>query len=150
MDVTQALLLATHLLGATIWTGGHLILSTVILPAALAARDPSILIAFEARYERVGMPALGVQVASGLWLAGRLLGWDGDAWFDAGSPLARAVWAKLALLAATAGLALNARLRVIPHLSARTLPLMAAHVFAVTGLSVLFVIVGLFAGRGGL
>ena len=40
-------------------------------------------------------------------------------------------------------LAAHARLRVIPRLQAATLPLMAAHVAAVTVLSVLFVAAGI-------
>ncbi|MCU0884638.1 MAG: CopD family protein [Beijerinckiaceae bacterium] len=150
MEPLYLVVLLAHVLGATVWTGGHLILSAVILPGALAARDPAILLGFEQRYERIGMPALLVQVLTGVWLSGHLLGWDVAALFDTTSPVARAVLAKLALLALTAGLALNARFRVLPNLTAQTLPVMAAHVFAVTALSILFVAVGLLAGRGGL
>ena len=55
-----------------------------------------------------------------------------------------------ALLAATLLVAAHARLRVIPTLSARTLPLMAWHVAAVTLLSVGFVLTGIAFRYGGL
>ena len=135
-------ILIAHVLGASIWTGGHLILAVVYLPAVLARRDVAL-------FEAIGMPALLLQIATGVWLAGHLIGW-GDGWLDASSPATRAIWVKLALLAATAALALNARLRVIPRLDARTLPVMAAHIVTVTLLSVIFVVVGVLAGRGGL
>lgn len=137
-----------HVLGATIWTGGHLALSLVVLPRALRARDAQILKDFEAGYERIGMPALAVQIASGLWLALRMApDWRG--WFALGDPLNGAIALKLALLGATAALALNARFRVVPTLRAETLPLMAWHVRAVTALSVLFVAAGIFLRTGG-
>ncbi len=141
-------ILFLHVFGATIWTGGHLALSLVVLPRALRARDAQILKDFEAGYERIGMPALLVQVASGLWLALRMApDWRG--WFALGDPLNDAIALKLALLGATAALALNARLRVVPTLSSETLPLMAWHVRAVTLLSVLFVATGVFLRTGG-
>lgn len=134
-------ILLLHLLGACIWVGGHIVLAGIILPQALRVRDPAILLAFESRFERIGMPALLVQVASGLWLAAQWLP-DHVALLALDSAAAHAIAAKLGLLAATVGLAANARLRVIPRLSAETLPLMAAHVFAVTLLGVLFVAAG--------
>ena len=56
---------------------------------------------------------------------------------------------KLVLLLCTALIAAHARLRVIPRLSADTLPLMAWHVGAVTLLSVGFVAVGVSLRFGG-
>lgn len=147
MDLTW-LILFLHVLGATIWTGGHLALSFIVLPRALAARDAQILKDFEEGFERIGIPALLVQVASGLWLALQMAPeWRG--WFAMADPINTAVLVKLSLLAATAGLALNARFRVVPRLDADSLPLMAWHVRGVTLLSVLFVATGVFLRNGG-
>ncbi len=52
------LILFFHVMGATIWTGGHLALSFVVLPRALKARDPKVLTDFENGFEKIGMPAL--------------------------------------------------------------------------------------------
>jgi hypothetical protein len=94
----QAILLL-HVLGASIWTGGHLVLAITVLPRALRAKDPSIVEQFEAGYEKLGIPALVLQLLTGLWLAYRLLP-DPGAWFAFGSPAATNIFAKVILLAA--------------------------------------------------
>lgn len=140
--------LLLHVLAATVWTGGHLILATTVLPRALAARDPRILLQFESGYERIGMPALLIQVVSGLWMAYTILP-DVAAWFSAATPPAKLIAIKLALLATTVLAALDARLRIIPRLSAETLPVMARRIRLVTVVSVFFVLAGV-SFRGGL
>jgi putative copper export protein len=55
------LLLFLHILAATIWTGGHIVLATVVLPRALRERSPESLLQFERGYEKIGIPALLVQ-----------------------------------------------------------------------------------------
>jgi putative copper export protein len=141
--------LGFHLLGATVWTGGHLVLAFGVLPGALRARDPSQLAAFERAFSPVGIPALLVQVATGLWLA-LLRAPEWTHWIAPTTAGERAVTLKLACLAATAALALSAQFLVLPTLDARRLPLMAAHVAGVTVLSVLFVILGLSFRVGGI
>lgn len=140
---------ALHLIAATVWTGGHLVLAFSVLPRALRERSPQVLLDFEQGYEHVGMPALLIQVATGLWMAQQLVP-DWGQWFSPSAPLERAVALKLALFAATLLVAAHARLRVIPTLSARTLPLMGWHVAAVTLLSVGFVLTGITFRYGGL
>jgi hypothetical protein len=56
-----------------------------VLPRALRARDPEPVRAFEAGFERVGIPALGLQVATGLWLAFHWVP-DVGSWFRAATP----------------------------------------------------------------
>ena len=140
---------ALHVLAATVWTGGHLVLAFAVLPRALRQRNPQVLLDFEQGYERLGMPALAFQVASGLWMALQLAP-DWGRWFSPESALETAVATKLLLLASTALVAAHARVRVIPRLSAATLPLMAWHVAAVTLLSVGFVLTGISFRYGGL
>lgn len=135
------ILLLLHILGATIWTGGHIILSVAILPSVLKERSPQMLLNFESAYEKVGMPALIIQVITGVMLAHRLLP-DVGQWFNMSNPLAHPVAAKLILLALTTGFALNARFRVIPNLSPSNLHVMAWHIVSVTVISILFVVVG--------
>lgn len=129
-----------HLLAATVWTGGHLVLASSVLPRALSARDPEILKSFEQGFERIGIPALLTQVASGLWLAHLQL--PLAQWFDLATPQSHLIATKLGLMALTVGFALDARLRLIPRLSAATLPSMAWHIWPVTLFSVLFVLAG--------
>jgi putative copper export protein len=134
-------ILLLHLLGATVWTGGHLLLALVILPRALRQRDVEGIRSFEHAFEKIGIPALLVQIASGLWLAHRMLP-DVSAWFQWNHPFARLILLKLSLLALTALLAADARLRIIPRLGPHNLHSLAWHIIPVTVISVLFVVVG--------
>ena len=143
-----ALMLFLHLLGATVWTGGHLVLALTWLPRVLRERSPEQLLRFEQGYERIGMPALVLQIVTGLWMAYQMVPSVAQ-WLSPDTPVARAIALKLVLLLCTALIAAHARLRVIPRLSADTLPLMAWHVGAVTLLSVGFVAVGVSLRFGG-
>lgn len=142
------LLLILHVIGACIWAGGHLALSAAVLPRALRERRARIILDFEHGYERIGLPALVVQVITGLWLAhiriGPVAGWFAD------NPLAHVFQIKLGLLAATVALALHARLKLIPRLTDENLPTLAVHIVAVTTLAVLFVVAGVLFRVGGL
>jgi putative copper export protein len=141
-------ILYIHLLAATIWVGGHLVLTLSLLPKALARRNPEFVLNFEQMYERVGLPAMGVQVISGLWLAHRLLP-DVSAWLDWSDSLALTISLKLACLLATIALALHVRLRIIPSLTPAKLPVLAAHIIAVTVIAMIFVWLGVSFRQGG-
>ena len=141
------LALALHVLGATVWAGGHLVLATTILPRALRERRAAAVSEFERGFGRIGLPALALQIVTGVWLAHHLLGSPSN-WFD-DDPLARVVQVKLGLLALTLGLALHARLRVIPKLSDETLPTLAWHIRLVTLAAVVFVLAGASIRFGG-
>ncbi|WP_428940144.1 CopD family protein [Fontivita pretiosa] len=136
------IILLLHVLGATVWTGGHLVLALVVLPRAIKNRSPEELRRFESGYERIGIPALLLQVATGLWLAYRMVP-DITQWLAlADNPLSRPIFLKLTLLLLTVILAADARLRIIPKLSERNLTALAWHIIPVTVLSVLFVAAG--------
>jgi putative copper export protein len=139
--------LSLHIVGATIWAGGHLVLACTILPRALRERRAATVSEFEQRFERIGLPALATQVLTGLWLAHNLLGAPGN-WFE-DDPIAHLVQVKLGLLALTLGLAVHARLRVVPRLSDETLPALAWHIRVVTIAAVLFVLAGASIRVGG-
>ncbi len=134
-------LLFLHVLGATIWTGGHIVLSVVTLPQVWRKKSPQKLLSFESRYEKIGMPALIVQIITGLYLSHRMIP-DTAGWFDLSNPLARGLAVKFTLLALTLGLAIDARLRVIPRLTEANLKSMVWHIVPVTLLSILFVFAG--------
>lgn len=133
--------LLLHALAATIWTGGHLVLALTVLPRVLKEKSPSELLRFESAFERVGMPALVIQVITGLWMA-YLLVPVFSLWFSWDSFVTKLILMKLGLLLMTATLAVDAKLRIIPHLSVETLPVIARRIRLVTLLSVLFVVVG--------
>jgi putative copper export protein len=145
--VTYRLLVALHLLGATVWVGGHLVLSLSVLPRALRARDPKIIREFESGFERLGLPALLVQIVTGLWLAYHWAPYVAG-WFSPSTPQARLVLVKLVLLGATVALAVHARLRVVPQLDAATLRFLAYHIVAVTLLGVALLVAGVAIRTG--
>lgn len=130
-----------HILGATIWTGGHIVLSVAVLPRVLRERSPEQLLSFESAYERIGMPALIVQIITGIYLAHRILP-DISTWLDFSNPLTHVLALKFILLALTLGFAIDARLRVIPNLNEDNLTAMAWHIVPVTIFSILFVFAG--------
>ena len=140
--------LLAHVLGATIWTGGHLVLTGAVLPRAFASRDPAVLLSFESGFERIGMLALLVQVITGIWMAYAIRP-DFTNWFVVTDSTSRLITLKLGLLIATVLTALDARFRIIPGLSTKTMPAMARRIVLITVLSVGFVIVGV-SFRGGL
>jgi putative copper export protein len=142
------LLVILHLLGATVWVGGHLVLSLVVLPRALRTRDASVVAEFESGYERIGLPALLLQVITGVWLA---LHWVPDirTWLAPASLHGWLVLVKLGLLAATLALAAHARFRLVPTLDAGALSTLAFHVVGVTLLGVAMLITGVAIRTGG-
>ena len=143
------LLVILHLLGATVWVGAHLVLSLVVLPRALRTRDASIVAEFESGYERIGLPALLLQVITGVWLA---LHWVPDirTWLAPASLHGWLVLVKLGLLAATLALAAHARFRLVPTLDAGALSTLALHIVGVTLLGVAMLITGVAIRTGGL
>lgn len=135
------IILTLHILGATIWTGGHLLLALTILPRAFRERSVTELLRFERGYEKIGIPALAIQIGSGLWLAHRLVP-DTAQWLAFELPMARPIGIKLGLIAVTLVLAAHARTRVLPRLTFERLGLLTWHIVPVTVFSVLYVIVG--------
>lgn len=131
-----------HIVAATVWVGGHIILVSTILPETFKEKNIDILLSFEKKYEKIGMPSLLILVISGLYLAHVLLP-DFSQWFTFDTHIAKHVSLKLILLLSTILLALNARFRLIPNLSIRTLPILTTHIIAVTIISILFVTTGL-------
>lgn len=134
-------ILILHLLGATVWTGGHLILTLVVLPKALSSRNIDGLMQFEQLFERVGIPALVLQIITGLWMAYQLLP-NIAAWFKLDNDFSILISLKLLLLLMTVLVALHARFYRIPRLSIHTLKGFSINIILVTLFSVAFVVVG--------
>lgn len=142
------ILILLHTLGATIWTGGHLILAVTLLPKALQNRDPDIIHQFEEHFEGFGLVALLLQVVTGLWLTFIYFPGLQNFWaFD--SFLSTYIAIKLGLLLGTLILAAHARFFIIPNLTKETLNNLAYHIVGVTITAVLFVIFGVGIRVGG-
>ncbi|MGR3278704.1 CopD family protein [Acaryochloris marina NIES-2412] len=143
------LLVILHTLGATVWTGGHLVLAVTVLPAALQHRDPDRIHAFEEHFEGFGLAALLLQTLSGLWLTWIYFpGFQNFLAFQ--SYLSIYIAVKLSLLVGTVALALHARFFIIPKLTKETLNELAFHIIGVTTLAISFVVMGVGIRLGGL
>jgi putative copper export protein len=134
-------LILLHVLGASVWAGGHLILSIGFLPKALAEKRPDIVLGFEKYYERVGIPALLLQVITGIWMSLMYVPF-GD-WLSLSTPHHLYLWVKFGLLLSTIVLAVHARFFVIPKITPDKLSSLAFHIILATMLAVMFVITGL-------
>jgi putative copper export protein len=142
-------LVILHTLGATVWTGGHLVLAVTVLPPALKHRDPDRIHQLEEHFEGFGLAALLLQILTGLWLTWIYFPGLQNFWaFD--SFLSRYIGIKLGLLIATLALAVHARFFIIPNLTIETLNTLAYHIVGVTTLAVLFVVLGAGIRLGGL
>ena len=149
---THHILLVLHLIAATIWVGGHLVLAIGYLPKALKRRDFSYIGNFEKTYEPIGMPSLAVLIITGI-----LMAYDYNAgfssWFSFATPIERVVSLKLTFLLTTVCFAISAQTRVLPKLrkgQLNKLPEMAVHIICVTLIGVLMVILGSLVRIGGL
>ena len=138
-----------HVLIATIWVGGHLILSIGFLPRALKQKDPAIIQQFESKYEPIGLPALVIQVLTGLWLG---IFYDSQplGWFTFRGSIATHLSLKVILVILTLLLAIHARFRIIPKLKSENLKALAFHIIAVTLIGVMLLILGVSIRTGGL
>lgn len=123
-------------------------MSLGFLPKALKGKDSAAISQFERKFEKIGIPALILQIVTGLWLAYLFLP-DFSAWFDFSERVSAHITLKLILLALTLALAIHARFRLIPRLQPHTLNFLALHIIAVTVLAVLFVLVGVSIRIGG-
>lgn len=134
-----------HIVAATIWTGGHLVLTLGFLPKALKQRDFGIIENFESKYEPIGMPALLILVVTGVYMT---VHYAPDFFkMDMANHYTIHLVFKFILLIFTLALAVHARFFLIPQ---RRLKLLAIHILAVTIIAVLFVFTGFSARSGGL
>lgn len=143
------ILVILHTLGATVWTGGHLVLAATVLPRALKERNPDRIHQFEEQFEGFGLAALLMQVITGLLLTWIYFPGLQD-FFAFDSFLSGYIAVKLGLLLGTVLLAVHARFFIIPNLTKETLNSLAYHIVGVTTLAVLFVVFGAGIRLGGL
>jgi len=134
-------LILLHVLCATIWVGGHLIVSIGFLPRALQKKNPNIILDFEKQYERIGIPALLIQVITGISMA--LIYVPFSEWGSLATSHHVYLWTKFGLLAGTVALAIRVRFFILPKLTPEDLPQLAFHIVLVTVFALFFVITGL-------
>ena len=144
------LLLIIHLMSATVWVGGHLILVASYLPRAIKEKNQNYILNYEKKYEPIGMLSLILLILSGILMAYKY-GVTIEHWFEFATPIEKVVSTKLLLLFATLLFALNAQFKVLPKLNnnIKYLPEMALHILCVTIIGISMLILGSFVRFGG-
>lgn len=148
--MSHHLLLIIHLIAAAVWVGGHLYLVLCLLPGVLRNKDTEQLLKFEKSFEPLGLPALLLLVATGVWMSLQF-GVSWREWFSFSSPLEQVISTKLLLLLATVLLAVSAQTRVLPELrkGQNRLAEMAVHIVMVTLIGIALLVLGSFLRYGG-
>ncbi len=144
------LLLIIHLMSATVWVGGHLILVASYLPRAIKEKNQNYILNYEKKHEPIGMLSLILLVLSGILMAYKY-GVTIEHWFEFATPIEKIVSTKLLLLFATLLFALSAQFKVLPKLNnnIKYLPEMALHILCVTIIGISMLILGSFVRFGG-
>ncbi len=141
--------LILHLLGACIWVGGHLLLLIRYLPQAIKENEPNIIKAFEKKFEPLGLPALLLQIITGILLAYhynvRI-----ENWFSFSNGIEIVVSVKLMLLFSTSVLAVHARIFIIPKLNKSNLIQLGIHILLINIIAIAMLVMGTFIRKGGL
>lgn len=141
------LALMLHVLGAAIWVGGHLVLLFGYVPKAVKNKDCSIIEGFESKYEPIGVPALIIQIITGIYMAFFYFDYK---FMSFSNGLERAVNVKVILLLCIFALAIHARFFIIPKLNKNNLMPMIYHIVGVNIISVLMLIIGVLFRFGGI
>lgn len=143
------LVLIVHLLAATIWVGGHLLLVFRFLPATLKHKDLTILYDFRAKFGKIGIPSLLILVLTGVLLAYDY-GVPVSKWFSFSEPIETIISTKLLLLLASVALAVHSQKFVFPKLTADKMTLVVIEIITVTLIGVTMLILGSLVRIGGM
>ncbi|NOU37275.1 MAG: copper resistance protein CopD [Ferruginibacter sp.] len=141
--------LIIHLIAAAIWVGGHIILLLGYLPKALREKNTKIIESFEKKFEPIGIPALLVQIITGILMAYHYNITISN-WFSFSNSIEKVISLKLILLFITLGLAIHARIFIIPKLSAKNLAFLALHIILINLIAITMLALGTFIRYGGI
>ncbi|KAF2339092.1 CopD family protein [Flavobacterium ginsenosidimutans] len=142
-------ILIIHLLAATIWVGGHLLLAICYLPTALKKKDPKIILNFEKKFETLGMSSLVLLIVTGIWMAYDF-GVTIETCFHFKSGFEKVVSLKLILLFCTFICAVCAQFYVIPNLNENNIKKIAVIILTVTSIGVAMLVLGSTLRYGGI
>ena len=141
--------LIIHLLAATIWVGGHLLLLLRYVPKAIKSKSLEELSAFRKNFEPVGMPSLFILIITGI-----LMAYDYnitfEKWFLFENSIEKIVSIKLILLFISLTLAFITIKFVLPSINKISPFLLYFIIFLVTTIAVTMLILGSLVRIGGL
>lgn len=143
------IILIIHLLAATIWVGGHLILLLRYVPKAIKTKSLDELSVFRKNFEPVGMPSLFILIITGI-----LMAYDYnitfEKWFLFENSIEKIVSIKLILLFISLTLAFITIKFVLPSINKTSPFLLYCIIFLVTTIAVTMLILGSLVRVGGI
>lgn len=143
------IVLIIHLLAATIWVGGHLLLLLRHVPKAIKSKSIEELSAFRKNFEPVGMPSLFILIITGI-----LMAYDYnitfEKWFQFENSIEKIISVKLILLLISLTLAFITFKFVLPSINKISPFLLYFIIFLVTTIAVFMLILGSLVRVGGL
>ena len=143
------IILIIHLLAATIWVGGHLLLLLRYVPKAIKSKSLEELSAFRKNFEPVGMPSLFILIITGI-----LMAYDYnitfEKWFLFENSIEKIVSIKLILLFISLTLAFITIKFVLPSINKISPFILYFIIFLVTTIAVTMLILGSLVRIGGL
>jgi len=141
--------LILHLLAATIWVGGHLLLLLRYVPKAIKSKSLEELSAFRKNFEPVGMPSLFILIITGI-----LMAYDYnitfEKWFLFENSIEKIVSIKLILLFISLTLAFITIKFVLPSINKISPFILYFIIFLVTTIAVTMLVLGSLVRIGGL
>ena len=142
------ILLILHLLAASIWVGGHLLLSIRFLPEALQKKDLSIILNFKDKFEVVGLPSILILLISGIMMAYNY-GVPFSRWFSFSDGIEKIISIKLILIFTTIILAAYSQLYIFPKANSERMFPLAFQIILVTLIGVGMLVLGSLIQLGG-
>lgn len=143
------IVLIIHLLAATIWVGGHLLLLLRYVPKAIKSKSHEELSTFRKNFEPVGMPSLFILIITGI-----LMAYDYKItfkkWFLFENSIEKIISFKLILLLISLTLAFITIKFVLPSINKVSPFLLYFIIFLVTTIAVSMLILGSLIRVGGL
>ena len=141
--------LIIHLLAATIWVGGHLLLLLRYVPKAIKSKSLEELSAFRKNFEPVGMPSLFILIITGI-----LMAYDYnitfEKWFLFENSIEKIVNIKLILLFISLTLAFITIKFVLPSINKISPFILYFIIFLVTTIAVTMLVLGSLVRVGGI
>lgn len=147
MGMEKSVLIILHILGASIWIGGLLIMALGVLPKAKKANNSLLLRDYEGSFHILGMIALTLQFLTGFRLAMIYAGGMKGLFDFSNHAAVLFIW-KLVLILLTMGLFVVFKKKTLSALTDSNISSASAMVWILTIIALALMILGLGFSRG--
>lgn len=147
MGMEKSVLVILHILGASIWIGGMLIMALGALPKAKKASDASLLKNYEGSFHILGMIAITIQFLTGFRLAMIYAGGMKGLFNFSNHAAVLFMW-KLVIVLLSAGLFVVFKKKTLSNLDNNNISSASAIVWLIALLAIAQMVLGLGFSRG--